>query len=104
MLGYLTPPHPHPPPPGGSLSSGPAVAGGSAENREEGHSFPGPLGKAAGWLAPHRGSLFQTFFPPSQLFIPAVIIVACVPSSLPVFLLMCVLMGFSVATIFLLPW
>uniref|UniRef100_A0A3B5MCP2 Uncharacterized protein n=1 Tax=Xiphophorus couchianus TaxID=32473 RepID=A0A3B5MCP2_9TELE len=27
-----------------------------------------------------------------------------VPSSLPVFLTMCVLMGFSVATVFLLPW
>ncbi|KAK5895260.1 hypothetical protein CesoFtcFv8_011868 [Champsocephalus esox] len=39
-----------------------------------------------------------------SLFIPAVIIVACVPSNLPVFLVMCVLMGFSVATIFLLPW
>lgn len=40
----------------------------------------------------------------SQLFIPAVIIVACVPSNLPVFMIMCVLMGCSVATIFLLPW
>uniref|UniRef100_UPI0037E84BFF sodium-dependent lysophosphatidylcholine symporter 1-B-like n=1 Tax=Semicossyphus pulcher TaxID=241346 RepID=UPI0037E84BFF len=39
-----------------------------------------------------------------SLFIPAVIIVACVPSNLPVFMTMCVLMGFSVATIFLLPW
>ncbi|TNN73267.1 Sodium-dependent lysophosphatidylcholine symporter 1 [Liparis tanakae] len=38
------------------------------------------------------------------LFIPAVIIVACVPSNLPVFMMMCVLMGFSVATMFLLPW
>eukprot|EP00064_Thunnus_orientalis_P011447 superscaffoldBa00001654_g11478 len=38
------------------------------------------------------------------LFIPAVIIVACVPSNLPVFMTMCILMGFSVATIFLLPW
>ncbi len=40
----------------------------------------------------------------SQLFIPAVIIVACVPTNLPVFMTMCILMGFSVATIFLLPW
>uniref|UniRef100_A0A3B5AIJ6 Major facilitator superfamily domain-containing protein 2A-B-like n=1 Tax=Stegastes partitus TaxID=144197 RepID=A0A3B5AIJ6_9TELE len=40
----------------------------------------------------------------SQLFIPAVIVVACVPSNLPVFMSMCILMGFSVATIFLLPW
>eukprot|EP00066_Takifugu_rubripes_P011817 XP_011601083.1 PREDICTED: sodium-dependent lysophosphatidylcholine symporter 1-like [Takifugu rubripes] len=45
-----------------------------------------------------------TVFLGLSLFIPAVIIVACVPSSLPVFLSMCVLMGFSVATIFLLPW
>lgn len=40
----------------------------------------------------------------SQLFIPAVATVACVPDNLPVFMLMCVLMGFSVATMFLLPW
>ncbi|KAA8591380.1 hypothetical protein FQN60_002323, partial [Etheostoma spectabile] len=39
-----------------------------------------------------------------SLFIPAVIIIACVPSNLPVFMIMCVLMGFSLATIFLLPW
>uniref|UniRef100_A0A8C2XA70 Major facilitator superfamily domain containing 2a-like 2 n=1 Tax=Cyclopterus lumpus TaxID=8103 RepID=A0A8C2XA70_CYCLU len=39
-----------------------------------------------------------------SLFIPAVIIVACVPSNLPVFMIMCVPMGFSVATMFLLPW
>ncbi|XP_068454449.1 sodium-dependent lysophosphatidylcholine symporter 1-B-like [Clinocottus analis] len=39
-----------------------------------------------------------------SLFIPAVITVACVPSNLPVFMIMCVLMGFSVATMFLLPW
>ncbi|XP_075958838.1 sodium-dependent lysophosphatidylcholine symporter 1-B-like [Anarhichas minor] len=39
-----------------------------------------------------------------SLFIPAVIIVASVPSNLPVFMIMCVLMGFSVATMFLLPW
>uniref|UniRef100_A0A3B3Z5R4 Sodium-dependent lysophosphatidylcholine symporter 1-like n=1 Tax=Poecilia mexicana TaxID=48701 RepID=A0A3B3Z5R4_9TELE len=31
-------------------------------------------------------------------------VIACVPSSLPVFLTMCILMGFSVATVFLLPW
>ncbi|XP_022618777.1 sodium-dependent lysophosphatidylcholine symporter 1-like [Seriola dumerili] len=39
-----------------------------------------------------------------SLFIPAVIIVACVPSNLPVFMTMCILMGFSIATVFLLPW
>uniref|UniRef100_A0A3Q2D8C2 Major facilitator superfamily domain containing 2a-like 2 n=1 Tax=Cyprinodon variegatus TaxID=28743 RepID=A0A3Q2D8C2_CYPVA len=39
-----------------------------------------------------------------QLFIPAMITVACVPSNLPVFLSMCILLGFSVATLFLLPW
>ncbi|CAJ1084655.1 sodium-dependent lysophosphatidylcholine symporter 1 [Xyrichtys novacula] len=39
-----------------------------------------------------------------SLFIPAVTIVACVPSNLPVFMIMCILMGFSVGTIFLLPW
>uniref|UniRef100_A0A3Q2GMM2 Major facilitator superfamily domain containing 2a-like 2 n=1 Tax=Cyprinodon variegatus TaxID=28743 RepID=A0A3Q2GMM2_CYPVA len=38
------------------------------------------------------------------LFIPAMITVACVPSNLPVFLSMCILLGFSVATLFLLPW
>ncbi|XP_070824953.1 sodium-dependent lysophosphatidylcholine symporter 1-B-like [Chaetodon trifascialis] len=45
-----------------------------------------------------------TLFIGLSLFIPAVSIVACVPSNLPVFMTMCVLMGFSVATIFLLPW
>ncbi|XP_042265402.1 sodium-dependent lysophosphatidylcholine symporter 1-B-like [Thunnus maccoyii] len=45
-----------------------------------------------------------TVFIGLSLFIPAVIIVACVPSNLPVFMTMCILMGFSVATIFLLPW
>uniref|UniRef100_A0A672ZH12 Zgc:171501 n=1 Tax=Sphaeramia orbicularis TaxID=375764 RepID=A0A672ZH12_9TELE len=45
-----------------------------------------------------------TVFIGLSLFIPAVIIVACVPSNLPVFIIMCLLMGFSVATIFLLPW
>ncbi|XP_032419304.1 LOW QUALITY PROTEIN: sodium-dependent lysophosphatidylcholine symporter 1-B-like [Xiphophorus hellerii] len=46
----------------------------------------------------------STVFIGLSLFVPAVITVACVPSSLPVFLTMCVLMGFSVATVFLLPW
>ncbi|XP_014916025.1 sodium-dependent lysophosphatidylcholine symporter 1-B-like [Poecilia latipinna] len=46
----------------------------------------------------------STVFIGLSLFIPAVITVACVPSSLPVFLTMCILMGFSVATVFLLPW
>uniref|UniRef100_A0A3B5AR91 Major facilitator superfamily domain-containing protein 2A-B-like n=1 Tax=Stegastes partitus TaxID=144197 RepID=A0A3B5AR91_9TELE len=44
-----------------------------------------------------------TVFIGLSLFIPAVIVVACVPSNLPVFMSMCILMGFSVATIFLLP-
>lgn len=39
-----------------------------------------------------------------QLFVPAVTVVGCVPSNLPVFVTMCVMMGFSVATLFLLPW
>uniref|UniRef100_A0A096LU60 Major facilitator superfamily domain containing 2a-like 2 n=1 Tax=Poecilia formosa TaxID=48698 RepID=A0A096LU60_POEFO len=46
----------------------------------------------------------STVFIGLSLFIPAVITVTCVPSSLPVFLTMCILMGFSVATVFLLPW
>uniref|UniRef100_A0A668AMB5 Major facilitator superfamily domain containing 2a-like 2 n=1 Tax=Myripristis murdjan TaxID=586833 RepID=A0A668AMB5_9TELE len=37
-------------------------------------------------------------------FIPAVIITACVPTNLSVFMIMCALMGFSLATMFLLPW
>nr|XP_057906972.1 sodium-dependent lysophosphatidylcholine symporter 1-B-like isoform X2 [Doryrhamphus excisus] len=45
-----------------------------------------------------------TVFIGLSLFIPASIIVACVPSNFPVFVMMCILMGFSVATIFLLPW
>uniref|UniRef100_A0A3P8U0U7 Uncharacterized protein n=1 Tax=Amphiprion percula TaxID=161767 RepID=A0A3P8U0U7_AMPPE len=47
---------------------------------------------------------FEAHLCVSQLFIPAVIVVACVPSNLPLFITMCILMGFSVATIFLLPW
>nr|XP_020467571.1 sodium-dependent lysophosphatidylcholine symporter 1-like [Monopterus albus] len=45
-----------------------------------------------------------TVFIGLSLFIPAVTVVACVPSNLPVFMTMCVLMGFSMATIILLPW
>ncbi|TKS76813.1 Sodium-dependent lysophosphatidylcholine symporter 1 [Collichthys lucidus] len=45
-----------------------------------------------------------TVFIGLSLFIPASVIVACVPSNLPLFMVMCILMGFSVATIFLLPW
>ncbi|KAM9785944.1 sodium-dependent lysophosphatidylcholine symporter 1-B-like [Neosynchiropus ocellatus] len=45
-----------------------------------------------------------TVFIGLSLFIPAAIIVACVPGSLPVSMTMCILMGFSVATVFLLPW
>ncbi|XP_015247826.1 PREDICTED: sodium-dependent lysophosphatidylcholine symporter 1-B-like [Cyprinodon variegatus] len=46
----------------------------------------------------------RTVFIGFALFIPAMITVACVPSNLPVFLSMCILLGFSVATLFLLPW
>ncbi|XP_041860160.1 sodium-dependent lysophosphatidylcholine symporter 1 [Melanotaenia boesemani] len=46
----------------------------------------------------------NTVFIGLSLFIPAVLVVACVPSNLPVFMTMCILMGFSVATMFLLPW
>lgn len=59
---------------------------------------------------PWATSAFSVFYPIltdlsfSQLFIPAVATVACFPSNLPVFMLMCILMGFSVATMFLLPW
>ncbi|CAN9516034.1 unnamed protein product [Ophioblennius macclurei] len=45
-----------------------------------------------------------TVFIGLSLFIPAVIVVACFPRNLPVFMSMCALMGFSVATVFLLPW
>ncbi|XP_034550766.1 sodium-dependent lysophosphatidylcholine symporter 1 [Notolabrus celidotus] len=45
-----------------------------------------------------------TVFIGLSFFIPAVTVIACVPSNLPVFMVMCVLMGFSVGTIFLLPW
>uniref|UniRef100_A0A3B3ZIF9 Uncharacterized protein n=1 Tax=Periophthalmus magnuspinnatus TaxID=409849 RepID=A0A3B3ZIF9_9GOBI len=45
-----------------------------------------------------------TIFIGLTLFIPAVILVACVPSNLPVLVVACVVMGFSVATVFLLPW
>ncbi|KAM4563491.1 sodium-dependent lysophosphatidylcholine symporter 1-B-like isoform 2-T2 [Odontesthes bonariensis] len=45
-----------------------------------------------------------TLFIGLSLFIPAAVVVACVPSNLPVFITMCTLMGFSVATMFLLPW
>ncbi|XP_029975613.1 sodium-dependent lysophosphatidylcholine symporter 1-B-like [Salarias fasciatus] len=45
-----------------------------------------------------------TVFIGLSLFIPAVTVVACFPTNLPVFMSMCTLMGFSVATIFLLPW
>ncbi|KAM9429710.1 sodium-dependent lysophosphatidylcholine symporter 1-like [Salvelinus alpinus] len=45
-----------------------------------------------------------TLFIGLSLFIPAVTIIACVPSNLPVFVTMCVMLGFSLATMFLLPW
>ncbi|XP_072304757.1 sodium-dependent lysophosphatidylcholine symporter 1-B-like [Eucyclogobius newberryi] len=46
----------------------------------------------------------STFFIGIALFIPAVMLVACCPGNLTVFIMMCVVMGFSVATVFLLPW
>nr|XP_043893200.1 sodium-dependent lysophosphatidylcholine symporter 1-B-like isoform X3 [Solea senegalensis] len=45
-----------------------------------------------------------TVFIGLSLFIPAVLIIACVPTNLPLSVLMCILMGFSVASVFLLPW
>ncbi|XP_071333181.1 sodium-dependent lysophosphatidylcholine symporter 1-B-like [Trachinotus anak] len=39
-----------------------------------------------------------------SLFIPAVIVPACVPSNLPVFITMCILMGFSSGVVILVPW
>ncbi|XP_031649182.1 sodium-dependent lysophosphatidylcholine symporter 1-like [Oncorhynchus kisutch] len=45
-----------------------------------------------------------TLFIGLSLFIPAVTIIACVPNNLPVFVTMCVMLGFSLATMFLLPW
>ncbi|XP_064877160.1 sodium-dependent lysophosphatidylcholine symporter 1-like [Oncorhynchus nerka] len=45
-----------------------------------------------------------TLFIGLSLFIPAVTIIACVPNNLPVFVAMCVMLGFSLATMFLLPW
>ncbi|XP_047196066.1 LOW QUALITY PROTEIN: sodium-dependent lysophosphatidylcholine symporter 1-B-like [Hippoglossus stenolepis] len=45
-----------------------------------------------------------TLFIGLSFFIPAVTIIACAPSNLPLFVIMCILMGFSVATVFLLPW
>ncbi|KAM9856155.1 sodium-dependent lysophosphatidylcholine symporter 1-B-like [Aulostomus maculatus] len=45
-----------------------------------------------------------TVFIGLSLFIPALLVIACIPSNLPVLVTMCVLMGFSVATMFLLPW
>ncbi|XP_047219003.1 sodium-dependent lysophosphatidylcholine symporter 1-B-like [Girardinichthys multiradiatus] len=49
------------------------------------------------------GAHFQLLLLILLLFIPAVITVACVLSNLPVFMTMCILMGFSVVTMFLLP-
>ncbi|XP_056130827.1 sodium-dependent lysophosphatidylcholine symporter 1-like, partial [Lampris incognitus] len=45
-----------------------------------------------------------TVFIGLTLFIPPLIVIACMPSNLPVFMTMCVVMGFSLATMFLLPW
>ncbi|KAM6929872.1 sodium-dependent lysophosphatidylcholine symporter 1-B-like [Lycodopsis pacificus] len=51
-----------------------------------------------------QGAQFQHLLLVLLLFIPAVITIASVPSNLPVFMIMCVLMGFSGATMLLLPW
>lgn len=45
-----------------------------------------------------------TVFIGLSIFIPAVILVACVPNNLTILIIMCVVMGFSMATVFLLPW
>ncbi|KAK7877897.1 hypothetical protein WMY93_031426 [Mugilogobius chulae] len=45
-----------------------------------------------------------TIFIGLTLFIPAVIVVACFRGNLTVFIMMCAVMGVSVATVFLLPW
>uniref|UniRef100_A0A3P8WXF6 Major facilitator superfamily domain containing 2a-like 2 n=1 Tax=Cynoglossus semilaevis TaxID=244447 RepID=A0A3P8WXF6_CYNSE len=39
-----------------------------------------------------------------SLYIPAVLVITCVPTNLPLFIIVCVVMGFSVATACLLPW
>ncbi|KAK0133947.1 Sodium-dependent lysophosphatidylcholine symporter 1-B [Merluccius polli] len=49
-----------------------------------------------------NGCLWDLFV--RQPFILAVTVIACVPSNLAVFMTMCFLMGFSLATMFLLPW
>ncbi|KAM6976798.1 sodium-dependent lysophosphatidylcholine symporter 1-B-like [Aplochiton taeniatus] len=45
-----------------------------------------------------------TLFIGLPLFIPAVVIIVSLPSNLPVFMTMCLLLGLSLATLFLLPW
>lgn len=91
------------------------MASSSSQNWKKGNSFHWTIGNHINyftiiWVI---RAIFHTFnlvpacvtcFCLSQLYIPGVIIVACVPSNLPVFMTMCVLMGFSMATLFLLPW
>lgn len=89
---------------GGSFNSSASVAKHPPEDWQKGNSVHWTVGEKC------TASRCCTFYPvvtdwsSSQLFIPAVATVACFPSNLPVFMLMCILMGFSVATIFLLPW
>lgn len=88
----------------GSSSS---VANSSSENRKESHSLHRTISKKSHiFWAFYTSVSFLPMRPVclSQLFMPASVIVACVPSNLPLFMIMCILMGFSVATIFLLPW
>lgn len=44
------------------------------------------------------------FFVFQQLFIPVMIVLASVSENFPVYMIMCILVGTSVATLFLLPW
>ncbi|XP_062854250.1 sodium-dependent lysophosphatidylcholine symporter 1-B-like, partial [Trichomycterus rosablanca] len=46
----------------------------------------------------------RTLFVGLPLFIPAMIILACVSENFPLYMITCVLVGTSVATLFLLPW
>lgn len=57
--------------------------------------------------------LFQIFIPVwldicfhvfQQIFIPVMIVLASVSENFPVYMIMCILVGISVATLFLLPW
>ncbi|KAK3566066.1 hypothetical protein QTP86_025235 [Hemibagrus guttatus] len=49
----------------------------------------------------HLNDSFTVF---QQIFIPVMIVLASVSENLPVYMIMCILVGISVATLFLLPW